>query len=99
MRGISGEQGVATLTESNPVVVKSAGGFSGRVLADWRERFITANDAEFVEWIAAAAKGGATGPRAWDGYAITAVSDAALRAADGGEAVEVALAERPALHG
>lgn len=95
---ISAEQGVATLAESNAVVVKHAGTFAGHVPADWRERFIAAYDAEIAEWIAAAAAGGATGPSAWDGYAIAVVSDAALKAADTGEAVSVELGERPALY-
>jgi len=95
---ISAEQGVATLAESNTVVVKHAGTFAGHVPADWRERFIAAYNMEIAEWIAAAATGGATGPSAWDGYAIAAVSDAALKAADTGESVSVALAERPALY-
>ena len=95
---ISAEQGVATLAESNTVVVKHAGTFAGHVPADWRERFIAAYDTEITEWIAAATTGGATGPSAWDGYAIAAVSDAALKAADTGESVSVALAERPALY-
>jgi myo-inositol 2-dehydrogenase/D-chiro-inositol 1-dehydrogenase len=96
---ISGEKGTAELAESNPVVVKAGDGFSGRVPSDWRERFITAYDVEIAEWIAAASEGGATGPSAWDGYAITAVSDSALQAADSGEAVEVTLVGRPALYG
>jgi len=95
---ISAEQGVATLAESNTVVVKHAGTFAGHVPADWRERFIAAYDTEIAEWITAATTGGATGPSAWDGYAIAAVSDAALKAADTGESVSVALAERPALY-
>lgn len=95
---ISGEKGTAALAESNPVVVKSGEGFAGRVPADWRERFIQAYDVEIAAWIKAASSGGATGPSAWDGYAITAVSDAGLRAADSGEAVEVRLADRPALY-
>ncbi|MDN3722676.1 hypothetical protein QW131_34015 [Roseibium salinum] len=73
--------------------------FSGRVPADWRERFIAAYDAEIAEWVIAASKGGATGPSAWDGYAITAVSDAALKAANTGEAADVTLVDRPALYG
>ena len=95
---VSCEQGVASLAESNPVVVKHAGEFSGRVPADWRERFIRAYDVEIAEWIRAASEGGATGPSAWDGYAITAVSDAGLKAVETGEAVAVELAERPGLY-
>ena len=95
---VSGERGVASLAESNAVVVKSGDAFHGRVPEDWRERFIEAYDVEIAAWIAAASQGGATGPSAWDGLAITAVSDAALRAADTGEAVAVDLPERPALY-
>jgi predicted dehydrogenase len=65
---IIGEMGVVTLAERNDAVGKSNGVFMGRVPADWRERFVTAFDTEFREWLAAAAKGGATGPSAWDGY-------------------------------
>lgn len=95
---VSGERGTIELAESNPVVVKAGDAFSGRVPADWRERFIGAYDAEVQEWIHAASAGGATGPSAWDGYAITAVSDAGIEAARMGEPVVVRLAERPALY-
>jgi len=95
---ISAEKGAASLGESNPIIVKSSEKFSGRVPADWRERFIDAYDAEIAEWVVAASRGGSTGPSAWDGYAITAVSDAALKAANTGEAVEVSLIDRPALY-
>jgi len=95
---ISAEQGTAELAESNPLVVKGNGQFAGRVPADWRERFIAAYDAEFASWIAAARDGGATGPSAWDGYAIQAVSDAGIEAARTGETVAVTLVEKPALY-
>lgn len=95
---IVGETGVAALAESNPIVVKSGGAFSGRVPMDWRERFAPAFDAEFREWLAAAAKGGATGPSAWDGYVATVVTDAGVAAIKSGERVAVKLRERPALY-
>ncbi len=95
---VSGEKGTAGLAEANPVVLKTGDSFSGRVPADWRERFIAAYDLEIAEWITAASAGGATGPSAWDGYAITAVSDAGLKAADTGEPVEVELVDRPGLY-
>src|SRR5271165_2772284 len=60
---VIGEVGVVTLAERNNVVVKANGVFSGRVPADWRERFVDAFDTEFRAWIAAAKAGGATGPR------------------------------------
>jgi myo-inositol 2-dehydrogenase/D-chiro-inositol 1-dehydrogenase len=95
---ISGEKGTAELAESNRVVVKAGDSFSGRVPTDWRERFVAAYDSEIAEWIKSASAGAATGPSAWDGYAITAVSDAGIKSAATGEAVEVRLVERPALY-
>jgi myo-inositol 2-dehydrogenase/D-chiro-inositol 1-dehydrogenase len=95
---IVGETGVAALAESNPIVVKSGGTFSGRVPMDWRERFAPAFDAEFREWLAAAAQGGATGPSAWDGYVATVVTDAGVAAIKSGERVAVKLREQPALY-
>ena len=95
---VVGETGVAALAESNPVVVKREGSFSGRVPADWRERFLRAFDIEFQEWLVAAAAGTATGPSAWDGYAATVVSDAALEAQRTGAWTTVSLQERPAFY-
>ncbi len=95
---VVGETGVAALAESNPVVVKSGGAFSGRVPMDWRERFAPAFDAEFREWLAAAAQGGATGPSAWDGYVATVVTDAGVAAMRSGERVAITLREQPALY-
>lgn len=95
---VSGEDGVATLEETNRVRIKQGSDFRGRVPADWRERFIAAYDAEFTAWIAAALAGGATGPSAWDAYAIQVVSDAGIEAARTGRPVEVVLGDKPALY-
>jgi myo-inositol 2-dehydrogenase/D-chiro-inositol 1-dehydrogenase len=95
---IVGETGVATLAESNAVVVKRGGSFSGRVPADWRERFVRAFDAEFEAWLEAAARGTAAGPSAWDGYAATAVCDAALEALRSGSRTRVELRQRPGFY-
>jgi myo-inositol 2-dehydrogenase/D-chiro-inositol 1-dehydrogenase len=92
---VVGETGTASLAESNPVVVKREGSFGGRVPEDWRERFLRAFDLEFAAWLAAAAEGTATGPSAWDGYAATAVCDAALEALRTGERTGVGLRDRP----
>ena len=92
---VVGETGTAGLADGNPVVVKREGALSGRVPEDWRERFMRAYDVEFAAWLAAAAEGTATGPSAWDGYAATAVCDAALEALRTGERTGVALRDRP----
>ena len=95
---IIGERGVVTLAERNDVVLKINGAFCGRVPADWRERFGGAFDAEFREWLAAAARGGAAGPSSWDGYVATVVSTLGVKAIESGRREPVALRERPALY-
>jgi myo-inositol 2-dehydrogenase/D-chiro-inositol 1-dehydrogenase len=95
---VVGERGTVELAETNAVVVKKNGQYGGRVPDDWRERFIRAYDAEFQEWITAAARGESTGPSSWDGYAATVVCDAGLAAMQSGERVEVSLREKPDLY-
>lgn len=95
---IVGETGVATIAESNTVVVKTKGGFSGRVPEDWRERFIRAYDTELQEWLDACAKDTVSGPSSWDGYAATVATDAGLAALTSGGWVPVTLRDKPALY-
>ena len=96
---IVGEDGTAELGDASAVIVRSAGGVTGRVPADWRERFLAAYDVELQEWIDAVATGsGATGPSSWDGYAAAVVSDATVEALHSGERTLVELGEEPALY-
>jgi myo-inositol 2-dehydrogenase/D-chiro-inositol 1-dehydrogenase len=92
---VVGESGTAALTETTAAIVKSDGRFSGRVPADWRERFIRAYDVELQDWIDAVAAGGFTGPSAWDGYAAAVVSDSCLEALRTGTRTVVSQRERP----
>ena len=96
---VVGEDGTAALADSNGVVVRRAGVFSGRVPADWRERFIRAYDTELQEWIDGLVSGlGATGPSSWDGYAAAVVSDAAVEALRKGTTVPIQLGPKPDLY-
>jgi myo-inositol 2-dehydrogenase/D-chiro-inositol 1-dehydrogenase len=95
---VIGETGVVTLAERNHVVVKANGTFSGRVPADWRERFVEAFDTEFRAWITAASAGGATGPSAWDGYVATVACSTGVKAMADGSREAIALRERPAIY-
>jgi myo-inositol 2-dehydrogenase/D-chiro-inositol 1-dehydrogenase len=95
---VIGETGVVTLAERNDVVVKAHGSFSGRVPADWKERFVDAFDTEFRAWIDAAASGGATGPSAWDGYVATVTTTMGVKAMASGGREVIELRERPGLY-
>jgi myo-inositol 2-dehydrogenase / D-chiro-inositol 1-dehydrogenase len=95
---VVGETGTAELAETSLAVMRSNGQRRGQVPANWRERFSDAYDRELSDWIGSVATGEAAGPSAWDGYAVSAVSDAAVTAARSGERVVVTLPERPAFY-
>jgi myo-inositol 2-dehydrogenase/D-chiro-inositol 1-dehydrogenase len=95
---ISCENGTAALGELSPVTIRRQGAVSGRIPDDWRQRFVSAYDVEFQEWVDAARTGGQFGPSAWDGYAAAVVSDAAVAAKQSGSRTIVELAEKPALY-
>jgi myo-inositol 2-dehydrogenase/D-chiro-inositol 1-dehydrogenase len=95
---VIGETGTVSLAEQNDVVLKTNGAFSGRVFADWPERFDPAFNAEFRAWIVAAAKGGAAGPSAWDGYVATAATFAGVKALESGAREPINLRDKPALY-
>jgi myo-inositol 2-dehydrogenase / D-chiro-inositol 1-dehydrogenase len=95
---VVGEIGTAALAESNPIVVKQTGAFSGRISADWRERFLRAYDIELQEWLDSVANGTTTGPSTWDGYAATATAEAALQSLHTGTRAAIPLRNRPALY-
>jgi myo-inositol 2-dehydrogenase / D-chiro-inositol 1-dehydrogenase len=95
---VIGETGTVSLAETNDIIVKAKGAYSGHVPGDWPERFGPAFDAEFRAWIAAAGTGGAVGPSAWDGYVATAATLAGVRALESGAREAIKLRERPPLY-
>jgi myo-inositol 2-dehydrogenase/D-chiro-inositol 1-dehydrogenase len=92
---VVGEAGTLALADAGGAVVSRQGQRSGRVPADWRERFGRAFDAEFSDWLRAVAAGTTTGPSSWDGYAAAVVTDHCLRALSSGERVTVTMPDRP----
>ena len=96
---VVGEEGTAALGESSPVTVRKNGVYYGRVPEDWRERFISAYDVEFQEWVDGVRDGSTSGPSSWDGYAAAVVSDAAVESIKTGARTTVQMAEKPALYG
>jgi myo-inositol 2-dehydrogenase/D-chiro-inositol 1-dehydrogenase len=96
---VIGETGTAALADRGLVVVRSAHRVGVEVPEDWRQRFITAYDVEFQEWINAVSGGlGAVGPSAWDGFAAQVVCDAGVNALYSGDRVEIDLGTKPALY-
>jgi myo-inositol 2-dehydrogenase / D-chiro-inositol 1-dehydrogenase len=91
-----GETGTLALGEHAGVQVRAEGGHHGPVPADYRERFGAAYQNELEEWVAGVLRGEITGPSAWDGYATTAVAEAAVESQAKGGRVGVELVERPA---
>ncbi|MDQ7747470.1 Gfo/Idh/MocA family oxidoreductase [Hydrogenophaga pseudoflava] len=96
---VVGEDGTARLPEPMAIDMRLAAQRQSRLLTDWKDRFVASYDVELTDFIAAASKGGATGPSAWDGYAAAVTSDACVKAQESqGEAVAIELPTRPALY-
>jgi myo-inositol 2-dehydrogenase/D-chiro-inositol 1-dehydrogenase len=96
---VIGEDGTAALADRGPVVLRTGNTIRVGVPEDWRERFITAYDVEFQEWIQEVSRGATlTGPSSWDGYAAQVVCDAGVRSLYEGERVEIKLPAKPDLY-
>jgi myo-inositol 2-dehydrogenase / D-chiro-inositol 1-dehydrogenase len=93
-----GETGTLALDEHPGVQVRSEGRHHGPIPADYRERFGDAYQNELQEWVEGVLRGEVAGPSAWDGYATTAVAEAAVESLTKGGRVAVDLVERPALY-
>jgi myo-inositol 2-dehydrogenase/D-chiro-inositol 1-dehydrogenase len=92
------EAGTVALGELGGVQVRHEGQIQSPIPADYRERFGAAYQSELSEWVTGVLKGEVVGPSAWDGYATTAVAEAAVESLTKGGRVAVDLAERPALY-
>jgi myo-inositol 2-dehydrogenase/D-chiro-inositol 1-dehydrogenase len=93
-----GEDGLVRLPEPARALVRAGGVSRSAVPQDWRERFVSAFDVEFQEWVDAIAVGEPTGPSAWDGYAATVISDVTVEALNSGRIIPVAMKDRPAFY-
>ncbi|MER5213133.1 Gfo/Idh/MocA family oxidoreductase [Streptomyces sp. NPDC002838] len=96
-----GEEGQVRLPDPAAVGVRTAGRHGTAVLQDWKARFADAFDTEFREWIASVESGAElTGPSAWDGYAATVITNAAVKSLESdGTVVTVDMKPRPTLYG
>jgi myo-inositol 2-dehydrogenase/D-chiro-inositol 1-dehydrogenase len=80
------------------VLVRQDGQYHGPIPADYRERFAGAYQHELQEWVDGVLAGQITGPSAWDGYATTAVAEAAVESLNEDHRTTVELVDRPALY-
>lgn len=75
-----GERGAVTLDAPAGAVVRASGQAARGVAVDWRDRFAGAYRRELQDWVDGWVDGEARGASAWDGYAATAVAEAAVAA-------------------
>ena len=64
----------------------------------FQERFASAYVHELRSWVASIAEGSPAGASAWDGYAASAVCEAAFESLVSGRPVGIRLAARPDLY-
>lgn len=95
---VVGSAGTVSLENPSTGVVTRDGARREPVPEDWRIRFGDAYLLELQEWVDGVARGEATGPSVWDGYAATVVACACVDALDSGREVAVKLVERPPLY-
>jgi myo-inositol 2-dehydrogenase / D-chiro-inositol 1-dehydrogenase len=93
-----GETGTVSLGELTGVQIRQQERYQGRIPIDWRERFGAAYQRELQEWVTGVLRGQVTGPSAWDGYATTAVAEAAVESLTGDRRTTVELVDRPELY-
>ncbi len=95
---IVGSLGTVSLDNPRTTVVIGGNGRSEKVPADWRQRFGAAYVNELQAWVDGLANGAVDGPSTWDGYAATAIAEAAVQSYAKGERVDVELIDKPALY-
>ncbi|NUQ87848.1 MAG: Gfo/Idh/MocA family oxidoreductase [Glycomyces artemisiae] len=95
---IVGETGAVRLPDPAAPLVRGAGRASYEIVQDFPSRFADAFDTELQEWVDSLRSGEPAGPSAWDGYAATVVTNAAVEARRTGAVVPVDLPERPAFY-
>jgi myo-inositol 2-dehydrogenase/D-chiro-inositol 1-dehydrogenase len=95
---VVGSEGTVTLENPLRATVTTSGARAVDVPDDWKTRFDHAYGDELQEWVDGLTAGTVSGPSAWDGYAATAIGEAAVRSLQTGGRVEVALGERPELY-
>lgn len=93
------EAGTIRLGDQEHTHVRDSLGNRNAICSSHIDRFHDAFNAEVQQWIRAVERDEHTGSDSWDGYAATAVVDAAIASLeDGGREYPVTLIERPSLY-
>jgi myo-inositol 2-dehydrogenase/D-chiro-inositol 1-dehydrogenase len=95
---VVGESGTLALAPPATVELRREGSIATDVPARFQERFASAYVSELQSWVASIADGAASGASAWDGYAASAVCEAAVESLSTGRPAEVRLEARPTLY-
>jgi myo-inositol 2-dehydrogenase / D-chiro-inositol 1-dehydrogenase len=95
---VVGETGTLSLAPPATVEVRSAGHAGADVPLGFQDRFGAAYVAELQSWVASIADGTPAGASAWDGYAASAVCEAAYESLLSEAAVDVHLGPKPDLY-
>jgi myo-inositol 2-dehydrogenase/D-chiro-inositol 1-dehydrogenase len=90
--------GTVSVANANGIRHNRVGSIPEPAPVDWKARFDAAFQAEFQDWVNAFDTGDYRGASAWDGYAATAVAEAALEALSTGNRVAVQLVDKPAFY-
>lgn len=90
------ENAAVRLGDQEKIFIRDIHGDRNAMCRSHVDRFHAAFNAEFQSWVNGVSADEQIGPTSWDGYAATAVVDAAVKSLESeGKIVKVALVERP----
>jgi myo-inositol 2-dehydrogenase/D-chiro-inositol 1-dehydrogenase len=92
------ERGTVNLPDPYAVIKKSGDGRNVPLLKDWKDRFITAYDIEFQEWVKAVEAGKLTGPSSWDGYVACVTADTINKTRGLGRFLDIDVIDKPDIY-
>jgi myo-inositol 2-dehydrogenase/D-chiro-inositol 1-dehydrogenase len=95
---VVGEVGTALATARQPTDLRRGGAIISALPMDWIGRFGDAYRAQLQAWVDGVLRGEQCGANAWDGYAASAVADAAIASLASEKRCPVSLRRRPSLY-
>lgn len=93
-----GSEGTVTSAPHHTPTLRRGTAMAQQVEPDWLERFRQAYVTEVQAWVESIRTGEPVGPSAWDGYATLVAAEGIDASLASGQAVDVAVGDRPALY-